>query len=608
MPDMPIRIHILYATATGTAEDVSQLLAENLFARGAHLQSLQTFDEYPLTNLPTNASNDDIFIFVVSTCGDGQTPITMRNFWNFLRRSDLPEGILSRLRFAIFGLGDRGYVKFNAAARKLCTRLLDLGASLLTPLALGDDSEEGGYDTQLLPWMEKLQDTLFPDLNSVPEKEESVKQSRIRVQILEDKAVPLHSSHKWGTGEAKYKPRPATRQLYDSTVSHIKLLTNSEFLSDDKQVLHIELDITNSTLATGLDSYEPGDVIYVMPKNSRSAIDAFFELTSFEKDTIIAVQLSDSKSRFGGYRFNIDTPCTLEAFVSAQLDFNAPPRRSLFKRLAPFATLELEREKLLHFASTEGAEDMTQYAYREKRTVLLVLRDFPSARPPLEHLIDMIPILRPRAFSIASSAVAHPGEIHICASIVQYLTPLRFQRVGVCSSFFKSLSKGDCVPIFLEEGRSLRFEMNRPSILVGPGTGVAPMRSFLSAAKCLRVNRILFFGCRTKRGDFLYQTDFSKLTSEGKLTELITAFSRSNSSVKKIYVQDKMVAKAKRLWDMIHESNALVYVAGAAGEMPKGVRQVIVDICHSAGGLSVEAGETYVKRMEAEGRLQMECW
>lgn len=73
------------------------------------------------------------------------------------------------------------------------------------------------------------------------------------------------------------------------------------------------------------------------------------------------------------------------------------------------------------------------------RTVLEVLQDFKSATPPLEWLLQTVPRLRPRLFSISSSLAAHPGQAHVTAAIVEWATPFkRLRRVravagAVCS-------------------------------------------------------------------------------------------------------------------------------------------------------------------------------
>lgn len=79
-----------------------------------------------------------LVVFVIATTGDGEPPQTMLNAWRFLLRRDLPPGSLSGLKFTVFGLGDSSYSLFNAMAKKLTQRLLDLGAQLFHKVGLGD--------------------------------------------------------------------------------------------------------------------------------------------------------------------------------------------------------------------------------------------------------------------------------------------------------------------------------------------------------------------------------------------------------------------------------------------------------------------------------------
>lgn len=608
------KVHILYATATGTAEDVAQGLAEQLVASGAEVKSCMIFDEYPIAQLPFDAAQNDLFVFIIATCGDGEVPITMRKFWGFIRRSDLPESILADLKFAVFGLGDRAYVKFNAAARKLCTRLVDLGASLLIALGLGDDSAEGGYDGALLPWFADLLPIVSPHYlpSNMNVDMGYVREPRLSLNILphaseKSPSVEIWEENKWRPRQARKSTRSANSALSDTTVLSNSLLTNSEYLEDDKEVRQIQLDISKVSKENELLTYQPGDIVHVLARNYVKDVDEFFELTRFDPCTVIDVKPRISFRRFGEYNLNINTPCTLREFVSAQLDLSSTPRRRFFERLAPFASNDLEREKLLEFSSAEGSSLLSQYAYREKHSLLNAIRDFPSARPPLEHLIDMIPVLKSRAFSIASSMKAHGQTIEICASIVRFKTPLRVSRIGVCSSFFLGLKIGDCVPVFLERGSSLRFAGEKPSILIGPGTGIAPMRSFLSSSEANTKPRLLFVGFRSSKGDFLYSDDWNRYLESGQLSRLITALSREPDSTKN-YVQDKMYRNAEEIWDLISRQGCRVYVAGAAGAMPKDVRQALVSIVSQYGSMDEEDSDMYVRRLEGEGRLQMECW
>lgn len=617
-----LRVHVRYGSETGTAEDISQDIAERLTDEGVCVESYGTLDDCDLAKLPMQAFAGHIFVFVVATCGDGETPRNMRSFWSFFCRSNLPSRVLSdmRMRFAVFGLGDRAYIKFNAAARRLYTRFLQLGAENIVPIGLGDESANRGHDEQLIPWLQQLvsaigstADHLFMEkgtkssgLNMRPPRFDVEIESR---DVFEDDSC-IESDLR--TSPDLWQKGDALLATADTTLSVNEVITNSAFACVDREVRHIELDTTCSS-NSDVFSHKAGDVLHVLPRNRPSAVDAFLALMGLNGDDIIDVQLSTAatgsggrRTAFGDVQINIRTPCCLRAFVSAQFDLWGLPRRRFLSQLASFATDNSQRMRLEELASADGSDDFTQYVHRENRTILMVLRDFPSARPPTDALVNMMPRIRPRAYSVASSSEGFSGRVHLCVAMVRYETSLRYLRVGLVSSFFERLEYGDVVPVFLERASALRFMPDMPALLIGPGTGVAPMRAFLSECRANGVHRSLFFGCRHERGDFLYKEYWIRWKQEGVLTNLCTAFSRMGPE--KVYVQHQLKEKGKAVWELIDVGKGLIYLAGAAGDMPKAVRLAVVEICKSHGGLDEVAAKTYVNNLETQGRFQVECW
>lgn len=118
------------------------------------------FDEFPITKLPSTS----LIIFIVSTTGDGEVPETMKNAWKFLLRSDLPKNSLKSLKFSVFGLGDSTYALYNATAKKLARRLLNLGSHLIHEIGLGDYQHDFGYEGEFDPWVAQLWPKLVPEL------------------------------------------------------------------------------------------------------------------------------------------------------------------------------------------------------------------------------------------------------------------------------------------------------------------------------------------------------------------------------------------------------------------------------------------------------------
>ena len=124
---------ILYATQTNTTRYAAEELGREAIRRGL-LPRVMSFGEYEIFNLPT----EKLVVFIVATTGDGDPPTMMLNSWRFLLRKDLPPNSLENLKFTVFGLGDSSYELFNAMAKKLTQRLLDLGAKLIHKVGLGD--------------------------------------------------------------------------------------------------------------------------------------------------------------------------------------------------------------------------------------------------------------------------------------------------------------------------------------------------------------------------------------------------------------------------------------------------------------------------------------
>ena len=156
------RILVLYGSQTGNAEDVAHDLQRQLEGQeltygpsisgsgtpisgsGTNTCSYNTYcctmDAYDVFSLP----NETFVLFITSTTGQGDPPDNMRNFWRFLLRRSLPSNSLENMKYAVFGLGDSSYPKYNTCARKLYKRLEDLGAQSLVPIGLGDDQHPKG--------------------------------------------------------------------------------------------------------------------------------------------------------------------------------------------------------------------------------------------------------------------------------------------------------------------------------------------------------------------------------------------------------------------------------------------------------------------------------
>lgn len=185
---------ILFASETGNAQDVAEGIGREASFYGLQPR-VMSMDSYPVQELP----NEHLVIFAASTTGQGDPPKSMKTFWKFLLRRNLPLDSLSRVAFAVFGLGDSGYVKYNVVAKKLANRLSGLGAQMVIDKGLGDDQHPSGYEAELDPWLEKLWKALEVRLGlQKPKGPRGLGRSKFAVEYLgkQDTKAAGTSEHK----------------------------------------------------------------------------------------------------------------------------------------------------------------------------------------------------------------------------------------------------------------------------------------------------------------------------------------------------------------------------------------------------------------------------
>ena len=220
-----------------------------------------------------------------------------------------------------------------------------------------------------------------------------------------------------------------------------------------------------------------------------------------------------------------------------------------------------------------------------------------------EALVSIFRKLPVRLYSIASSPLAHPDEVHLTVSAVRYESKGR-SRKGVCSTYLADLVKtGDTVPVYVQPNKNFRLPANpaTPIIMVGPGTGIAPFRAFVEhrAEQGGAGPSWLFFGDQHYLYDFLYQLEWQDHLKSGALTRLDVAFSRDQPE--KIYVQDRMIERSEELYRWLEEG-AYFYVCGDATRMARDVHEALISVVEFQAGISREAAEAYVEDLKKSKR------
>ncbi|KAJ6766399.1 NITRIC OXIDE SYNTHASE-RELATED [Salix purpurea] len=447
---------------------------------------------------------------------------------------------------------------------------------------------------------------------------------KFQITYLETDKVDLQSSSATGLDRVQMQTGRA-RSMSPGKVSHIKnipdcflkMIKNQPLSRTGcgKDVRHFELEFVSATIQYGV-----GDVLEVLPGQDPSAVDAFLQRCNLNPESLIIVHPIGIESHHCDAEGNDSkVPIKLKTFVELTMDIaSASPRRYFFEVMSVFATAEHEKERLQYFASPEGRDDLYQYNQKERRTVLEVLEDFPSVQMPFEWLVQLVPPLKTRAFSISSSPSAHPNQVHLTVNVVSWTTPFKRKRAGLCSTWLAGLDPQDGVyiPAWFRKGSLPPPPASIPLVLVGPGTGCAPFRGFVEERATQDMSGaaapiMLFFGCRNEENDFLYK-DFwlSHAQNAGPLSiarggGFFVAFSRDQPQ--KVYVQHKMREQSERVWDLILEG-ASIYVAGSSTKMPSDVMSALEEIISKEAGVSRETAVLQLRRLEKDGRYHVEAW
>lgn len=212
-----------------------------------------------------------------------------------------------------------------------------------------------------------------------------------------------------------------------------------------------------------------------------------------------------------------------------------------------------------------------------------------------------LPDISPRLYSISSSPVAHPGEVHITVARNTFLLDGE-THYGICSNFLSKLKENDSIEFYVSSNKLFKLPAaDKDIIMIGPGTGIAPFRSFIAERDAIGATgkNWLFFGDQHFETDFLYQTEIQNWLETGVLTKVNVAFSRDQKE--KVYVQHKMLKHADEFFNWL-EAGAYIYVCGAKEPMSMDVENMLLTIIQQAGKRTEEEAIVYLNRLKEENR------
>ena len=390
-------------------------------------------------------------------------------------------------------------------------------------------------------------------------------------------AVAAERSPVAAQGRAREADRAAGRSRENPVTARVVSRTRLNRKGSQKETWHVEFDLTGS----GLD-YAVGDSFGIMPANDPGLVNAIIKALAAPPDFPI-----------GGR--------TLREVLTDGVSLSPAP--DMLFQLYSYVTGGERRQKAKALAAGEDPDGDAKTL-----DVLAAVEKFAGVRPDPEAFIEALDPLQPRLYSISSSPAVDPTRISLTVDALRYKIAKR-QRLGVASTFLaERVIPSDKVKVYIQKAHNfgLPADPALPTIMVGPGTGIAPFRAFLHERMATKApgRNWLFFGHQSHDYDFFYEDELNGMKAAGVLTRLSLAWSRDDKD--KFYVQDRMRQVGQDIWAWLSDG-AHFYVCGAV-RMGQDVERALVDIIVEYGKRTSDQAIAYVADLKKRGRYQTDVY
>ncbi|EKN70833.1 sulfite reductase flavoprotein alpha-subunit [Neobacillus bataviensis LMG 21833] len=537
-------VTILYGSQTGNSQGLAKKAAKQLESKDFQV-NISSMNDFK----PNNLKKVQNLLIIASTHGEGDPPDNALTCYEFLHSKRAPK--LAGLQFSVLALGDSSYEFFCQTGKDFDKRLEELGGTRLYPRFDCDVD----FDEPAAEWLQGV-------LGSLGEAQSG-------------NATQAHESALQSVESQYSRTKPFQAEILENI--------NLNGRGSNKETRHLEISLEGSGL-----TYDPGDSLGIYPENDPALVDLLLEETRWNPEELVTVKQGDVRP--------------LREALLSYYEITVLTKPLLQKA----ATLSACKE--LQDLTAEGNEEKLK-AYLARRDLLDLIRDFTPWISSAQEFVTILRKIPARLYSIASSLSANPDEVHLTIGAVRYDAHGR-GRNGVCSiQTAERLNPGDILKVYVQHNENFKLPQSpeTPIIMIGPGTGVAPFRSFMQEREEIGATSKswLFFGDQHFLTDFLYQIEWQKWLQNGTLTKLDVAFSRDTKQ--KVYVQHRMLEQSKELFEWLQEGAAL-YICGDEKHMAHDVHKTLLEIIEKEGVMSREQAVEYLANLQQQKRYQRDVY
>ncbi|MEV6657312.1 bifunctional cytochrome P450/NADPH--P450 reductase [Nocardia fluminea] len=501
----------------------------------------------------------------------------------------LEPGSLDGLTYAVLGVGDRNWAAtYQRIPTLIDERLAAAGATALLERGVADAS--GDFAGAVDRWTADLLTALL---------------DRYGTAVEPAAQAPSTADPEEGLYEMEDAPESVIAGL---TARHgvqpMEVLDADELVDTDHE-LGRSKRFLRIRLPEGV-TYRTADHLAVLPSNP----DALAErvATRFGLDLDRTVQLR--ARRRSRNALPVDRPLTLRRLLTDFVELQDPATREQIAVLAEHTGCPPEQRPLAELAAAD-AETFDERVTRAGRSVLDLLEQYRACELSFEGFLELLPVLRPRHYSISSSAAARPGEVDLMVSLLA--APHRAGDgtfTGIASQYVQTLRPGDTVQARVlpcSESFRLPDDPSVPVILVSAGTGLAPFRGAVLDRQHTGATGTLlcYFGCDHPDVDYLHREEFAAAESAGAVSMRPTFMHAPEDGAR--FVQDRIARESAEVWAIL-AAGGRVYVCGDGRRMAPAVREAFMAIHRERMGGSDEDASTWLAALVESGRFVEDVW